>query len=386
MTAKKGAEKKSKKKVKVSEETVVVVKEEVLVQETKENNIVEPLTNEVISPTVESVTDDNTNIIVNVNEETSDNFDNKKRGRKPKGGKIVQQLIANQNNKENKINIILHLKCSLKDLQNNQQSPLEYYNFVQDYNYSYETLKNDPVKNNVDLPKNSNPLEKGFYEIMNKVSPIIQEENEVINNGKEDKRGKQELWNKIKQLQHRLHMNHIDNKKSACFWCTCDFDNPPIYIPKHFIQNSYHVYGCFCTPECAVAHLMEENLDHSVKFERYHLLNHLYSKIYNYTKHIKPAPKPYYLLDKFYGNLSIQEYRTLLHTDRLFLVVDKPLTRILPELHEDNDDFIINHKMIPSSLTNGISGQGLSNTNNYLTKKKGLKNEKTNVQMAFGME
>jgi hypothetical protein len=55
------------------------------------------------------------------------------------------------------------------------------------------------------------------------------------------------------------------------------------------------------------------------------------------------------MLDKFYGNLSIQEYRSLLRNERLFLIVDKPLTRILPELHEDNDDFIINNKIIPSN-------------------------------------
>ena len=29
--------------------------------------------------------------------------------------------------------------------------------------------------------------------------------------------------------------------------------------------------------------------------------------------------------------------------------MDKPLTRILPELHEDNDEFILNNKMIPSN-------------------------------------
>ena len=47
--------------------------------------------------------------------------------------------------------------------------------------------------------------------------------------------------------------------------------------------------------------------------------------------------------------LSIQEFRSLLRNERLFLVVDKPLTRILPELHEDNDDFIINNKIIPAN-------------------------------------
>ena len=55
------------------------------------------------------------------------------------------------------------------------------------------------------------------------------------------------------------------------------------------------------------------------------------------------------MLEKFYGNLSIQEYRTLLSNERLFLIVDKPLTRIMPELHQDNEDYIINHKIIPTN-------------------------------------
>jgi hypothetical protein len=94
---------------------------------------------------------------------------------------------------------------------------------------------------------------------------------------------------------------------------------------------------------------MEENIDSSTKFERYHLLNHIYTKIYDYKKNIKPAPNPYYMLEKYYGNLSIQEYRTLLSNERLFLIVDKPLTRIMPELHQDNEDYIINNKIIPTN-------------------------------------
>jgi len=94
---------------------------------------------------------------------------------------------------------------------------------------------------------------------------------------------------------------------------------------------------------------MKENIDTASKFERYHLLNHIYCKIYNYEKNIKPAPNPFYTLNKYYGNLTIQEYRKLLKNERLLLVVDKPLTRQLPELHQDNDDFIINHNSIPSA-------------------------------------
>jgi len=87
---------------------------------------------------------------------------------------------------------------------------------------------------------------------------------------------------------------------------------------------------------------MNENIDNSTKFERYALLNNLYGKIYNYEHNIKPAPNPFYILDKYYGSLSINEYRKLLHNDRLLIVVDKPLTKSFPELHEENIDILSN--------------------------------------------
>ncbi len=104
----------------------------------------------------------------------------------------------------------------------------------------------------------------------------------------------------------------MTNKKSACFWCTFPFENPPCYIPEYEINDRFYVYGSFCSPECAVASLMEENIDDSVKFERYHLMNRIFGPCY--TKNIRPAPDPHFLLDKFYGDLTIEEYRSLLET------------------------------------------------------------------------
>jgi hypothetical protein len=267
----------------------------------------------------------------------------KKRGRKPKGGKIIQQAVPTMNSKENKPNVILHLKCFLKDLQHNTmtQNVVDNYTFSSNKNeLAYEIIqsqeKNCITNNNNDSRSHvqKNTTEDRF--------------DDDVEHSKKDN-SMREVWKKLKELEHNLHLNNIADKKSACFWCTCEFDNPPVYIPKFHLKDSYHVYGCFCSPECAVAHLMDENIDSSAKFERYYLLNHIYTKVYDYTKNIKPAPNPYYMLDKYYGNLSIQEFRSLLRNERLFLIVDKPLTRILPELHEDNDDFIINNKIIPSN-------------------------------------
>ena len=85
--------------------------------------------------------------------------------------------------------------------------------------------------------------------------------------------------------------------------------------------------------------MFKENLDTIIQFERYQLLNYIYGGIYDYNKDIKPAPNPYYTLNKYYGNLTIQEYRQQLEYDRLILIIDKPLTKVFPELHEDNYDF-----------------------------------------------
>jgi hypothetical protein len=227
----------------------------------------------------------------------------------------------------------------MKDLQTNGLlgSDIQSYNFSNTSQLSYDILnENNSKKNEQYSIREENIIDED----------TDYEENEVKSTKENDIR---DIWKKLNILEHNLHTNNICDKKSACFWCTCEFDNPPVYIPKHYIKDAYDVYGCFCSPECATAYLMEEHIDSSSKFERYHLINNIYAKIYDYKKNIKPAPNPYYMLDKYYGNLSIQEYRALLRNERLFLVVDKPLTRVLPELHEDNDDFIINNKIIPSN-------------------------------------
>jgi hypothetical protein len=325
----------------------------VIIEETsyiQENNITDLFNFEELNSLDENISTDVNTFL------TIDNIEKpvaKKRGRKPKGGKIIQQIVPINNSQEQKPNIILHLKCSLKDLHTNTllNSDVQSYIFSNLNQLSYDILNDSNLKNtsnNINANNNNNINNNN-----NDVSLLVQQKkideesdcDEKVNKDNDIK----EIWKKLKVLEHNLHINNICDKKSACFWCTYEFDNPPVYIPKHYIKETYHVYGCFCSPECATAFLMEESIDSSSKFERYYLINHIYSKIYDYNKNIKPAPNPYYMLEKFYGNLSIQEYRSLLRNERLFLIVDKPLTRILPELHEDNDDFIINNKIIPSN-------------------------------------
>jgi hypothetical protein len=279
----------------------------------------------------------------------------KKRGRKPKGGKLVVKSSDNSDKPPVISNVILHLKCSLKDLD--------------EYNNNMNRLVTNPLNYNPDVPPNImtyNPNDSSSfskYEINKEENDIAYidtnisskthicsectkrlEDNELINdnvNEDYDDINIKDVNQKLKKLKMNLYKNSLNDKKSACFWCTYEFDNQTCYIPRYEIDGEICGYGSFCRPECAVAYLMKESIDDSTKFERYHLLNQIYSKVYDFKKNIKPAPNPYFLLEKFYGNLSIQEYRKLLKTEHMLLVIDKPLTRILPELHEDTDDFIM---------------------------------------------
>jgi len=340
---------------------------------TNNNIISENIYNKILEPLDDTnVIKEDTNIVIISNPSLSDEQKPqlKKRGRKPKGGKIIHQVVSNESHKEDKQNVILHLKCSMKDLNvfpiYNENALVESFSFTgnkAELNYNIIGSENiNTVNTFLQKPTSSINLDNDY-----------QDDDEEIY----CKDSSKEIWKKLKQLETNLHINNVNNRRSACFWDTCEFDNPPIYIPKHFINDSYHVYGCFCSPECGVAYLMNENIDSSTKFERYHLFNHIYSKIYDYKKNIKPAPNPFYMLEKYYGNLSIQEYRSLLRNERLFLIVDKPLTRILPELHEDNDDFILNNKIIPSNNyhVKARLQKKKQNKNSILNEKFGISNQ-----------
>ena len=276
------------------------------------------------------------------NSDTGDKPAPKKRGRKPKGGKIVEPEKPNTGDQDQKMNIILHLKCSLKDLHTSQNDYMEPYNG--NINSQFEPIGNEAEQMN-DYGSTYNVIDNNKSQIV----PPVNSESEHDNAVDTDENETKVIWKKLKQLEKNLNHNHTDHFKADCFWCTCSFDNPPCFIPKCYLKETYNVYGCFCSPECACAYLMNENIDSSTKFERYYLLNHIYAEVYKYIKNIKPAPSPFYTLNKYYGNMTIQEYRALLSDERLFLIVDKPMTRIMPELHQTNDDHILSNKIIPTN-------------------------------------
>ena len=298
--------------------------------------------------------------------------------KKTKGAKIIDCLIPAVAYIPTKINnVVLHLKCTIQEIDE----------YIYKSNWKFQNqLSYDPTIPNDIIAYDNNPLNKTFGDYISSNNSIYDDTEKEKE--KEREREKEKENNicikcsqstnpqiqseinilseqeqlKIKQLKILFYKNEMHDKKSDCFWCTCPFDNDPCYILQYGYNNDIYGHGSYCSPECAVAFLFgkQQLWDDSAKTESFQLMNYYYGKPNNYQQSIKPALSPYYFLDKYYGNLSIQEYRKLTKSQHMMLIVEKPITRILPEIHEDNDNLI-------------VGGNNYNNCGKYKVKKQSEK-------------
>jgi len=286
--------------------------------------------------------------------------------KKTKGAKIIDTLLPMNVNPVKINNIILHLKCSIKDIDE----------FIKQNVWNYNGINYNPTIPN-DIIAYQNINQNGFAdweEVVNNkiedqpIDPTTGDNKNTIcsicNNNSNELLNENE-YDKIKELKIQFYKNDLQDKKSDCFWCTYPYDNDPCYILQYGFKNDIYGHGSFCSPECGVAYLFgkQMNWDDSAKTESYQLMNYYYGKPNQYEQSIKPALSPYFFLDKYYGNLTIQEYRKLTKSQHMMLIVEKPVTRILPEIHEDNDNFL---------------KKNYSNGGKYKVKKQSEKNNGTN--------
>ena len=129
----------------------------------------------------------------------------------------------------------------------------------------------------------------------------------------------------------------------ACYWCCHSFTSHPCAIPRHIMDEVWYMYGNFCSPECATAYLFKERIDNHVQWERYALLNCLYSDDAdvksNSPSGIRPAP-PREIIRMFGGTMDISEYRALVHEKRLRVdVMTPPMVSIVQTMDTKPIDF-----------------------------------------------
>jgi len=117
--------------------------------------------------------------------------------------------------------------------------------------------------------------------------------------------------------------------QTCCFWCCHKFHWTPVYSPISFdaYKNMYTCEGHFCSPECALSYIYNDNRhSDSTKWNRHSLLRFLYSDLYK-DRTLSPAP-PKTLLRMFGGPLDIEQYREYLSNGEDMVAVHLPPLRL----------------------------------------------------------
>jgi hypothetical protein len=288
----------------------------------------------------------------------------KKRGRKPKDSYLSKPNTTNIDTSSVK-GTILHLKINSNSLENGMLMDNMY-----DYNPNINTPSPyDPNNDNLELINGEGGIEiddcsqKPDFKL-----DIISEPNLV--DTLEDKNTEELYEEKVSIINNRyqetnttsfmpnnsikkknitpimIYFNEYNKRKEwpkvsniKCFWCCHNFDNIPCALPFSYSDNTFYVFGNFCAPECAAAYNFESGADDKDIWERYSLLNHLYSLIYDIPDlTIKLAP-PKLALKIFGGTLTVEDFREC-NTDYLknYKIVLPPMVSIIPSLEEIKKD------------------------------------------------
>ena len=143
-----------------------------------------------------------------------------------------------------------------------------------------------------------------------------------------------------------LLVTHIDSQNTnelpsetaaSCYWCCEGFSVRPCIIPSHIIGDVWHVYGNFCTPQCAMGYLVREFLDTHTRWERISLLNRLYSTFSHGRIYPAPARET---MQRFGGPISSEEFLSICENQRVHIDIHiPPMVSILASIDTKPIDF-----------------------------------------------
>jgi hypothetical protein len=94
-----------------------------------------------------------------------------------------------------------------------------------------------------------------------------------------------------------------------CWWCTLSFDSVPCFIPKKMRVGKYHIIGCFCSFNCAMAYnlyALDQNQHDCLRQSS--LIHTMYTEIHGEIKEILPSP-PKEVMVAYGGKLTVEQYR-----------------------------------------------------------------------------
>lgn len=214
------------------------------------------------------------------------NPEEKKESITKKSKKNLINTMIKENKKEDEEHIVLQLPLSQQRINN--------------------LINNDTTTVDSSLPK---PYEPNSY-FINKGENITNKSQKIINSEDE----KCEKFNR----------NGL-----CCYWCCHPIDQMIFGMPYNYdsINDTYLIYGSFCSLQCANAYNFSVHCGSDKVWEINSWIQIL-GKRYGYENSIRPAPSRY-LLKMFNGDLTIEEFRKVhLTNDKTYILNIPPMISI----------------------------------------------------------
>lgn len=228
--------------------------------------------------------------------------------------KLVIQPVENTkpDNNENNNKEILNYSADSTVVKENK----EINNIKEKYD---EILNNYNKKRNLDLSNNNNKIGRG------KITPIFYQYDEC---------------NKKREWPSEGSFN--------CLWDFHKFEGRPYGLPMKKVDNIVYMFGNFCCPQCAAAYNFANTDQSDEMWERYSLLNWLYSdELEDINDAFKISCSPLTLKCNG-GSLSIDEFREINHNKtKDYKIVYPPVISMIPVMEEINIDINRKKKYVP---------------------------------------
>lgn len=242
---------------------------------------------------------------------------------------ILNYSANNMKTKENLLNsVIVQLKLSKDDIERVRK---------QKYNELYENKHDDTAFTNIIKPYNSNEMlnrnlvESESEKVLDDELDLLLLENSLKSNSDNIKSKYHcELMTAFTIMERWPQQVDIN-----CWWCRNKFDTIPCAIPSKQESGVFEVYGCFCSFECSLAYLYDEN-DYK-QWEKVMLLKQLASKMGHQLDLKKYAPS-WKILKQYGGSLTIEQFRS----------------GILSNLNTDFHSFILKHQKCYMEISQNI--------------------------------
>jgi hypothetical protein len=260
-------------------------------------------------------------------------------------------IIENDNNIiENNHNIIENdNNTSCNDKKINNKNNISIIKNIQKNQKLIIKQKDIMVKN-----KNQVKLEHYNERVYDLLEDVIQDDS------KKEMTQIEKLLNKKYKQTKQIHLLHsvcittqnnewIRHTDISCFWCCHNFNHTPWGIPIKYDYYSkiFTLFGIYCSPNCALAYLLQNENNSTALWENVSLLNLLHYKVYKTDENIVPAPDKI-CLKKFGGPLTVEQYRSLtLKNNKNYCVNFPPCSMVSPVLEETKKAFNQDSFFIP---------------------------------------